>query len=221
MEAQRFQKLLLTLENYQRQDSKFTEHIFILKELLKISTFDLNYIGHAGTLLIGSENDLSKRLLVNGIKRSKDQIARTIRVLTDRKIIWRLTRQIQEPIELNKKSRKGFSSAIFILPTSKEFNPELYKNLKAARTFKDLDKIILKFHTVSLKGLKDKQLQDKVVLPRNYTDKKYKDVVRNSLIAVWNDINKGLVLRDRKDNKAVQKPKQQVIKDTGREIYIH
>ena len=80
---------------------------------------------------------------------------------------------------------------------------------------------MLKFHTVSLKGLKDKQLQDKVVLPRNYTDKKYKDVVRNSLIAVWNDINKGLVLRDRKDNKAVQKPKQDVIKDIGKQQYVH
>ena len=44
---------------------------------------------------------------------------------------------------------------------------------------------------------------------------------RPNKIAVWNDINKGLMLRDRKDNKAVQKPKQDVIKDIGKQQYVH
>ncbi len=221
METLKFKKLLNTLDNYPKQDRNLTEPIYVLKELLKINTFDLNYLGHAGVVILGSENDLSKKLKSNGIERSNGSVGHAIRVLRDKKIIWRLTRRNQKPIALNKKSSIGFSSAIFILPTSKEFNPELYKNLKAARTFKDLDKIMLKFHEILLKGIKDKQLKDQILPTRNVEGKEYKDVVRDNLIAVWKDINKGLVLRDRKDNKAVQKPKQQLIKDTGREIYIH
>ena len=58
-----------------------------------------------------------------------------------------------------------------------------------------------KFVQVSIKGLKDKQLQEKILLARNYKDKAYKDNIRASLIGIWQEINKGMVLDSKKSNK--------------------
>lgn len=276
MEEVKLIKLLNILDQSIREDFKIANSIFILKELIKVTNFDLSIVGHSGIVLLGSNKSFAKKLNINGV--TKNSINRHLNKLQDKKLIWRISRQRQEPIALKKNSRKGFSSIVFILPANKEFNPELYNDLKRARTFRDLDILMQKFVQVSIKGLKDKQLQEKILLARNYKDKAYKDNIRASLIGIWQEINKdrarqlklmktstnvdenintnqqtmtnestnvdesinhsgeidqtNKVLKDslsipnnsyenKKSTKAKIKPKQQVIKDTGREIYIH
>jgi len=219
MEEVKLIKLLNILDQSIREDFKIANSIFILKELIKVTNFDLSIVGHSGIVLLGSNKSFAKKLNINGV--TKNSINRHLNKLQDKKLIWRISRQRQEPVALKKNSRKGFSSIVFILPANKEFNPELYNDLKKARTFRDLDILMQKFVQVSIKGLKDKQLQEKILLARNYKDKAYKDNIRASLIGIWEEINKGMVLDSKKSNKAKIKPKQQVIKDTGREIYIH
>jgi hypothetical protein len=135
-------------------------------------------------------------------------------------LVWRLTRQLQEDIGENKKERKGFTSAIFILPTYKEFQSELYNKLKKANTYRELDQIIARMLYIANAGFNDKELKDKVLVARNYKDKPYKDIVRNNLIDIWNVINNKKVLRHRKDKKVV-KIEQLEYKDKGKVKLLH
>ena len=52
-------------------------------------------------------------------------------------------------------------------------------------------------------GFNDEQLKDKVLVARNYKDKKYKDNIINNLISVWSALNPKKVVKHRKDQKDI------------------
>ena len=51
---------------------------------------------------------------------------------------------------------------------------------------------------VSNSGFNDEQLKDKVLVARNYKDKKYKDNIINNLINVWSALNPKKVVKTKK-----------------------
>jgi hypothetical protein len=219
MDKQLFHNILNTLDNLRRKNRGIGDAITTLEILIKEENYDLKKVGSSGIVLFGSNKSLAKKIYKKR-EINTDQIQTDINNLQKNNLVWRLTRQLQENIGENKKERKGFSSAIFILPTYKEFQSELYNKLKKANTYRELDQIIARMLYIANAGFNDQELKDKVLVARNYKDKAYKDIVRNNLIDIWNVINNKKVLRHRKDKKVV-KIEQLEYKDKGKVKLLH
>jgi hypothetical protein len=219
MDKQLFHNILNTLDNLRRKNRGIGDAITTLEILIKEENYDLKKVGSSGIVLFGSNKSLAKKIYKKR-EINTDQIQTDINNLQKNNLVWRLTRQLQENIGENKKERKGFSSAIFILPTYKEFQSELYNKLKKANTYRELDQIIARMLYIANAGFNDQELKDKVLVARNYKDKAYKDIVRNNLIDIWSVINKKKVLRHRKDQKDV-KIEQLEYKDKGKVKLLH
>lgn len=219
MDKQLFHNILNTLDNLRRKNRGIGDAITTLEILIKEENYDLKKVGSSGIVLFGSNKSLAKKIYKKR-EINTDQIQTDINNLQKNNLVWRLTRQLQEDIGENKKERKGFSSAIFILPTYKEFQAELYNKLKKANTYRELDQIIARMLYIANAGFNDQELKDKVLVARNYKDKAYKDIVRNNLIDIWSVINKKKVLRHRKDQKDV-KIEQLEYKDKGKVKLLH
>ena len=219
MDKQVFHNILNTLDNLRRKNRGIGDAITTLEILIKEENYDLKKVGSSGIVLFGSNKSLAKKIYKKR-EINTDQIQTDINNLQKNNLVWRLTRQLQEDIGENKKERKGFSSAIFILPTYKEFQSELYNKLKKANTYKELDQIIARMLYIANAGFNDQELKDKVLVARNYKDKAYKDIVRNNLIDIWSVINNKKVLRHRKDQKDV-KIEQLEYKDKGKVKLLH
>ena len=202
MELRKYQNLFNTLEALRYSKRGLAEPITTLELLIKSGNYDLQKVGSSGIVLFGSNKSFAKAINKER-KINKFQINTDINNLQKHNLVWRLTRQLQEDIGENKKERKGFSSALFILPTYKEFQAELYNRLKKAETSYDLHQIIARMLWVSNSGFNDEQLKDKVLVARNYKDKKYKDNIINNLINVWSALNPKKVVKHRKDQKDV------------------
>lgn len=219
MDKQVFHNILNTLDNLRCKNRGIGDAITTLEILIKEENYDLKKVGSSGIVLFGSNKSLAKKIYKKR-EINTDQIQTDINNLQKHNLVWRLTRQLQEDIGENKKERKGFSSAIFILPTYKEFQAELYNKLKKANTYRELDQIIARMLYIANAGFNDQELKDKVLVARNYKDKAYKDIVRNNLIDIWNVINNKKVLRHRKDKKVV-KIEQIEYKDKGKVKLLH
>ena len=215
MELRKYKNILHTLDHLQDTELDLIKEIHILKNLLKNQNYDLKIVGSSGVVIFGSNKSFAQLLKPQYKKINKDKINTIFKNLEKNNLIWRLTRQVQEQVEINKNERKGFPTAVFILPTYKEFQAELYNLLKKAITFKDIDQIVARALYISNLGLEDDELKDKVLAARNYIDKKYKDNIISNLISVHNAITPGKVLRHRKDQKS-QKTKQLEYKDKGK-----
>jgi hypothetical protein len=219
MELRKYQNLLDTLDNL--KDTKFNliKEIHILQNLLKIQNYDLNYVGSSGIVFFGSNKtlaDILKAKYKNDI--NPDKMQTIFKKLEKHNLIWRLTRQLQEDIDENKKQRKGFPTAFFILPTYKEFQAELFNKLKNDKN--NLDQIIARMLWLSNAGFEDAKLRDKVLVSRNYTDKSYKTNIKDNLQAIRNDILPKKVVNHRKYKKDVVL-EQLEYNDKGKEILLH
>jgi hypothetical protein len=219
MDKQVFHNILNTLDNLRRKNRGIGDSITTLEILIKEENYNLKKVGSSGVVLFGSNKSLAKKIYKKR-EINTHQMQTDINNLQKHNLVWRLTRQLQEDIGENKKERKGFTSAIFILPTYKEFQSELYNKLKKANTYRELDQIIARMLYIANAGFNDKELKDKVLVARNYKDKPYKDIVRNNLIDIWNVINNKKVLRHRKDKKVV-KIEQLEYKDKGKVKLLH
>ncbi len=219
MDKQLFYNILNTLDNLRRKNRGIGDAITTLEILIKEENYDLKKVGSSGIVLFGSNKSLAKKIYKKR-EINTDQMQTDINNLQKHNLVWRLTRQLQEDVGENKKERKGFSSAIFILPTYKEFQSELYNKLKKANTYRELDQIIARMLYIANAGFNEQELKDKVLVARNYKDKAYKDIVRNNLIDIWNVINNKKVLRHRKDQKVV-KIEQLEYKDKGKIKLLH
>tara|TARA_Y100000592_G_scaffold36280_1_gene57582 strand:+ start:1310 stop:1969 length:660 start_codon:yes stop_codon:yes gene_type:complete len=202
MELRKYQNLLNTLNKLRRINRGIGDSITTLEMLIEKENYDLQRVGSSGIVLFGSNKSFAKKINKER-KINKDQIQTDINNLQKHNLVWRLTRQLQEDVGENKKERKGFLSALFILPTYKEFQAELYNRLKKAETSYDLHQIIARMLWVSNSGFNDEQLKDKVLVARNYKDKKYKDNIINNLISVWSALNPKKVVKHKKDQKDV------------------
>ena len=220
MDKQVFHNILNTLDTYKQSNFDLIQSVQVLEMLIKKQNFDLKDCGGSGIVLFGSNKSFSKLLKENYKDINKDKVQTIFKKLEDNNLIWRLTRQLQEKITVDKKERIGFATAIFILPTCKEFQAELYNKLKKANTYRELDQIIARMLYIANAGFNDQELKDKVLVARNYKDKPYKDIVRNNLIDIWNVINNKKVLRHRKDKKVV-KIEQLEYKDKGKVKLLH
>jgi len=219
MELRKYQNLLDTLDNL--KDTKFNliKEIHILQNLLKIQNYDLNYVGSSGIVFFGSNKtlaDILKAKYKNDI--NPDKMQTIFKKLEKHNLIWRLTRQLQEDIDENKKQRKGFPTAFFILPTYKEFQAELFNKLKNDKN--NLDEIIARMLWLSNAGFEDAKLRDKVLVSRNYTDKSYKTNIKDNLQAIRNVILPKKVVNHRKYKKDVVL-EQLEYNDKGKEILLH
>ncbi len=219
MELRKYQNLLDTLDNL--KDTKFNliKEIHILQNLLKIQNYDLNYVGSSGIVFFGSNKtlaDILKAKYKNDI--NPDKMQTIFKKLEKHNLIWRLTRQLQEEIDENKKQRKGFPTAFFILPTYKEFQAELFNKLKNDKN--NLDEIIARMLWLSNAGFEDAKLRDKVLVSRNYTDKSYKTNIKDNLQAIRNVILPKKVVNHRKYKKDVVL-EQLEYNDKGKEILLH
>lgn len=219
MDKQVFHNLLNTLDNLRRKNRGIGDAITTLEILIKEENYDLKKVGSSGVVLFGSNKSLAKKIYKKR-EINTDQMQTDINNLQKHNLVWRLTRQLQEDIGENKKERKGFTSAIFILPTYKEFQSELYNKLKKANTYRELDQIIARMLYIANAGFNDQELKDKVLVAKNYKDKPYKDIVKNNLIDIWNVINNKKVLRHRKEQKIV-KIEQLEYKDKGKVKLLH
>tara|TARA_Y100001937_G_C7116940_1_gene330618 strand:- start:1035 stop:1694 length:660 start_codon:yes stop_codon:yes gene_type:complete len=202
MELRKYQNLLNTLNKLRRINRGIGDSITTLEMLIEKENYDLQRVGSSGIVLFGSNKSFAKKINKER-KINKDQIQTDINNLQKHNLVWRLTRQLQEDVGENKKERKGFLSALFILPTYKEFQAELYNRLKKAETSYDLHQIIARMLWLSNSGFNDEQLKDKVLVARNYKDKKYKDNIINNLISVWSALNPKKVVKHKKDQKDV------------------
>ena len=202
MELRKYQNLLNTFNKLRRINRGIGDSITTLEMLIEKENYDLQRVGSSGIVLFGSNKSFAKKINKER-KINKDQIQTDINNLQKHNLVWRLTRQLQEDVGENKKERKGFLSALFILPTYKEFQAELYNRLKKAETSYDLHQIIARMLWVSNSGFNDEQLKDKVLVARNYKDKKYKDNIINNLISVWSALNPKKVVKHKKDQKDV------------------
>jgi hypothetical protein len=220
MDKQVFHNILNTLDTYKQSNFDLIQSVQVLEMLIKKQNFDLKNCGGSGIVLFGSNKSFSKLLKENYKDINKDKVQTIFKKLEDNNLIWRLTRQLQEKVTVDKKERIGFATAIFILPTYKEFQAELYNKLKKANTYRELDQIIARMLYIANAGFNDQELKDKVLVARNYKDKAYKDNVRNNLIDIWNVINNKKVLRHRKDKKVV-KIEQLEYKDKGKVKLLH
>ena len=202
MELRKYQNLLNTFNKLRRINRGIGDSITTLEMLIEKENYDLQRVGSSGIVLFGSNKSFAKKINKER-KINKDQIQTDINNLQKHNLVWRLNRQLQEDVGENKKERKGFLSALFILPTYKEFQAELYNRLKKAETSYDLHQIIARMLWVSNSGFNDEQLKDKVLVARNYKDKKYKDNIINNLISVWSALNPKKVVKHKKDQKDV------------------
>tara|TARA_R100000655_G_scaffold34660_1_gene67409 strand:- start:127 stop:786 length:660 start_codon:yes stop_codon:yes gene_type:complete len=202
MESCLYNNLCNTLTDLRRSKRGLAEPITTLELLIESGNYDLKKIGSSGIVLFGSNKSFAKAITKKR-KINKFQINTDINNLQKHNLLWRLTRQLQEDIGENKKERKGFSSALFILPTYKMFQAELYNKLKKAKTSYDLNQIIARMLWLSNSGFNNEELKDKVLVARNYKDKKYKDNIINNLISLWSVLNPKKVLNHTKDKKDV------------------
>ena len=219
MELRKYQNLFNTLETLRYSKRGLAEPITTLELLIKSGNYDLQRVGSSGIVLFGSNKSFAKKINKER-KINKDQIQTDINNLQKHNLVWRLTRQLQEDVGENKKERKGFISALFILPTYKEFQAELYNRLKKAKTSYDLHQIIARMLWLSNSGFGDEKLKDKVLVARNYKDKKFKDNIINNLINVWSALNPKKVVKHRKDQKDIVL-KQLEYNDKGKVKLLH
>jgi hypothetical protein len=219
MDRQVYLNLLDTLDNLKDTKLNLIKEIHILQNLLKIQNYDLKNVGSSGIVIFGSNKtlaDLLKPKYKDDI--NSDKMQSIFKKLEKHNLIWRLTRQLQEDVDENKKQRKGFSTAFFILPTYKEFQAELFNKLKNDKN--NLDQIIARMLWLSNAGFEDAKLRDKVLVARNYTDKSYKTNIKDNLQAIRNAILPKKVVNHKKHKKDVVL-KQLEYKDKGKEILFH
>lgn len=218
MEAQKFQNLLNTLDNLEDSELDLIKEIRVLKNILKQQNYDLNNVGSSGIVFFGSNKSLSNILKPQYKKINADKMQTIFKKLEKNNLIWRLTRQVQQEISINKKQRKGFPTAFFILPTYKEFQTELFNKLKNNKN--NLDEIIARMLWLSNAGFEDAKLRDKVLVARNYEDKSYKTNIKKNLQAIRNALNVKKVVKSQINQKVV-KIEQLEYEDKGKVKLLH
>tara|TARA_R100001015_G_C4569627_1_gene127930 strand:- start:27 stop:683 length:657 start_codon:yes stop_codon:yes gene_type:complete len=218
MDKQLFHNILNTLDHLKDKELNLIKEIHILKTLLKHQNYDLNNVGSSGIIIFGSNKTLAELIKPQYKDINSDKMQTIFLKLEKNNLIWRLTRQLQEDIGDNKKERKGFPTAFFILPTYKEYQAELFNKLKNNNN--NLDQIIARMLWLSNAGFEDQKLRDKVLTARNYSDKNYKTNIKANLQAIRNSILPKKVVNHIK-NKKVVKIKQLEYKDKGKVKLLH
>lgn len=218
MDKHKFHNILNTLDYLEDTELDLIKEIHILKSLLKKQNYDLKNVGSSGVVIFGSNQSLADILKPQYKNINADKMQTIFKNLEKNNLIWRLTRQIQMQVSIDKNQRKGFATAFFILPTYKEYQTELFNKLKNVNN--NLDSIIARMLFVSNAGFNDQELKDKVLTSRNYSDKNYKTNIKDNLQSIRNAILPKKVVNHRKHKKDL-KLKQLEYKDKGKVKLLH